>query len=34
MHGPQLLTLGDRKGGSIDEFPEDLRVRQFPQVPA
>jgi protein gp37 len=28
---PQLwLNLKDRKGGNIDEFPEDLRIRQFP----
>ena len=31
MHGPQLLTLRDRKGGDVDEFPEDLRVREFPR---
>ena len=31
MHGPQLLTLRDRKGGEVDEFPEDLRVREFPR---
>jgi len=24
------LKLKDRKGGNIDEFPEDLRVREFP----
>ncbi|MEG4455946.1 DUF5131 family protein [Microcoleus sp. N9_A1] len=26
----QKLKLKDKKGGSIDEFPEDLRIRQFP----
>jgi len=31
MHGPQLLTLRDRKGGEVDEFPDDLRVREFPR---
>jgi protein gp37 len=24
------LTLRDRKGGDLDEWPEDLRVREFP----
>ena len=31
MHGPQLLTLRDRKGGDAEEWPEDLRVREFPR---
>lgn len=26
----RVLRLGDGKGGSIDEFPADLRVREFP----
>lgn len=26
------IALKDRKGGDITEFPEDLRVRQFPQT--
>jgi protein gp37 len=26
------VKLHDRKGGDMDEFPEDLRVREFPQV--
>lgn len=31
MRTPQLwLNLKDRKGGNIDEFPEDLKIRQFP----
>jgi protein gp37 len=29
--GP-LLRLKDRKGGSPEEWPEDLRVRQFPRI--
>ncbi|MGB8686067.1 MAG: DUF5131 family protein [Microcoleus sp.] len=30
MRSPQLwLNLKDRKGGNIDEFPEDLRIREF-----
>jgi protein gp37 len=28
------LTLRDRKGGNPAEWPEDLRVREFPEVPA
>jgi protein gp37 len=28
---PQLLKLKDRKGGAMDEWPEDLRVRQMPE---
>lgn len=27
------FTLKDRKGGDMSEWPEDLRVRQFPKVP-
>lgn len=27
-----ILNLKDRKGGDIGEFPEDLRIRQWPQV--
>ncbi|MEG4574283.1 phage Gp37/Gp68 family protein [Microcoleus sp. N3A4] len=27
----QKLKLADRKGGDINEFPEDLQVREFPQ---
>ncbi len=26
------LVLGDRKGGNMSEWPEDLRVRQFPEA--
>lgn len=26
------IELNDRKGGDMDEWPEDLRVREFPQV--
>ena len=26
-------SLRDKKGGDIEEWPEDLRVRQFPEVP-
>lgn len=28
---PTWLKLADRKGGRIDEWPEDLRVREFPE---
>lgn len=28
----QKLKLKDKKGGTIDEFPEDLRIRQFPTL--
>lgn len=28
----QLSLIKDRKGGDMDEFPEDLRVREFPEV--
>lgn len=28
--GASWLNLKDRKGGNIDEFPEDLRIREFP----
>lgn len=27
------LTVRDKKGGNIEEFPADLRVRDFPEVP-
>lgn len=27
-----FLPLKDRKGGNMDEFPPDLRVRQMPEV--
>lgn len=27
------LRLADRKGGAIEEWPHDLRIREFPQVP-
>lgn len=30
--GTVPLKFADRKGGDIDEFPADLRVRQFPEV--
>jgi protein gp37 len=30
---PVRILLRNRKGGSIDEWPSDLRVRQFPIVP-
>jgi hypothetical protein len=26
------LKLRDRKGGSMEEWPEDIRVRQFPEA--
>ena len=29
---PRWLRLRDRKGGELDEWPEDLRVREFPEV--
>lgn len=32
MHGPQDLFLRDKKGGDPVEWPEDLRVREFPSV--
>lgn len=32
-HGPYYLGTLDRKGGSPCEWPEHLRVRQFPEVP-
>jgi hypothetical protein len=25
-----LFSLNNKKGGDIDEFPEDLQVREFP----
>ena len=28
--GTIALMLGDSHGGDLDEFPHDLRVRQFP----
>lgn len=28
----EAISLRDRKGGSMDEWPEDLRVREFPAV--
>lgn len=28
------MFIGDRKGGDMAEWPEDLRVREFPQEPA
>ncbi len=31
---PAIMRLRDRKGGDINEFPTDLRVRQFPEVRA
>jgi len=31
---PRLVKLMDRKGGEIDEWPEDLRVREFPEARA
>lgn len=30
--GPWRMPLKDRKGGDISEWPDDLRVRQFPEV--
>jgi protein gp37 len=30
-HG-MALKLQDKKGGTIEEFPEDLRIREFPQL--
>ena len=31
---PAIRHLTDRKGGDINEFPTDLRVRQFPEARA
>lgn len=31
--GGRSLRLSDRKGGDPDEWPADLRVREFPEVP-
>ncbi len=31
--GKVPLYLSDRKGGAIEEWPEDLRVREFPKTP-
>lgn len=28
-----FADLRDKKGGDLSEWPEDLRVRQFPEVP-
>jgi protein gp37 len=33
-HLSKKLGLKDRHGGNIDEFPEHLRIRQFPLTPA
>jgi len=30
--GPNVAILEDKKGGDINEFPADLRVREFPEV--
>lgn len=30
IHGTDYLKLKDRKGGDMSEWPEDLRVREFP----
>jgi len=27
------LKMSDRHGGNIDEFPENLKVREFPKIP-
>lgn len=32
LNAPGLLKLKDRKGGNPDEWPADLRVRQWPEV--
>lgn len=32
--GYEPIKLGDRKGGSIEEWPGDLRVRHFPEIPS
>lgn len=34
MHGPNPLPLRDRKGGDPAEWPQDLRVREFPEAAA
>lgn len=34
LHVMQMLTIRDPKGGDPAEWPEDLRVRQFPTVRA
>lgn len=31
-YGGDVLRLRDRKGGDMSEWPEDLRVREFPEV--
>lgn len=30
--GPRILRFHDRKGGDMSEWPEDLRMREFPEV--
>lgn len=32
LHVRQSLTITDPKGGAIEEFPDDLKVREFPRV--
>jgi hypothetical protein len=29
---PQPIKLRDRKGGEMDEWADDLRVREYPEV--
>lgn len=31
-HSDYQFELKDKKGGNIDEFPEDLKIREFPQA--
>ena len=31
-YGPNIFRLQDRKGGDWSEWPDDLRVREFPEV--
>jgi protein gp37 len=31
-HISKEMKLGDRHGGNIDEFPEHLRIREFPKI--
>jgi len=31
-HTAKELKLSDRHGGNIDEFPEHLRIREFPKT--
>lgn len=33
IHEGKRLVLKDKKGGDISEWPEELRVREFPKVP-